>query len=217
MLRWADPPHISLASPLHLKSHLPGWLALLMSSLPQKHWPPYSVPAYFAPRESQCSTQLLDEVLLPQYSICFPRERGFTVSRKQPAAFQTPDVLLTEAGFKPEEDPLVEDDPVSVGPEVTGAGTAVSGDLAPAQLVALVARPGPGWIGLQPGSAFNAPLLPMSCLTTGAIVHASLSASLCTEPAPKHCGESRGSPVLPMSQPLMAFARTPGFHPFNYM
>ena len=101
--------------------------------------------------------------------------------------------------------------------EAIGAATEVAGEtVPPAQLVALVAKAGPDWIGLQPGNWSNAPFLPMSWLMTGAMVHACLAASLWTEPAPKHWGESNGSPVLPMSQLLIAFAKAPGSHPFSY-
>lgn len=100
--------------------------------------------------------------------------------------------------------------------EETGPAIEVAGEMVPppAQLAGFVAGPGPVWMGLQPGSAFNGAELPMSWLTTGAIVHACLASSLWTDPA-KHCGESRLSPVLPMSQPLIAWPRVPGFHPFN--
>lgn len=120
MLRCPGPPQISLASPLHLDVHLPGRLAELISWLPQKHWPPFSVPAYLAPIESQRSTQLLEVIGRPHHSGCFPRERGFKESRKQPAAFHTPDLLLTEAGSCPDEDPPVEGDPTLVYPGLEG-------------------------------------------------------------------------------------------------
>lgn len=79
------------------------------------------MPAYLAPIESQCSTQLLDEIWLPHHSGCFPSERGFNASRKQPAAFHTPDLLLTEAGNCPDEDPPLEDDSLPVGTGLEGA------------------------------------------------------------------------------------------------
>lgn len=121
MLRCPGPPQISLTSPLHLDVHLPGRLAELISSLPQKHWPPFSVPAYLAPSELQRSTQLLEVIWRPHHSGCFPSERGFSASRKQPAAFHTPDLLLTEAGSSPDVDPVFEGDPTLVYPGLEGA------------------------------------------------------------------------------------------------
>lgn len=197
MLRRAGPPQISESSPLHFAVHLPGTLALLLSWLPQKHWPPFSVPAYFAPMESQCATQLLDVIFAPHHSGCCPKERGFNASRKHPAAFHTPDLLLTDAGDCPEgslvplgagsEGAVVtgsagavvvtgsEGAVVVAGLDATGAVTDVGSATFPltAQLAGFVARPGPGWIGLQPGKAFKGFVAPISSLTLGAIVHAS--------------------------------------------
>lgn len=116
MLRWPAPPQISDASPTHFDVHLPGWLTLLRSSLPHQHSPPFSVPAYLARIESQCSTQLLDEIFCPHHSGRLPSERGFNASEKHPAAFHTPDVLLTDGGDISEEPPDGGTVSVGVGP-----------------------------------------------------------------------------------------------------
>lgn len=57
---------------------------------------------------------------------------------------------------------------------------------APAQFPGAVARPGPAWIGLQPGNCDSGPFKPISSLMLDVFLHASLAAPSCFEPAPKH-------------------------------
>ena len=190
------------------------------------------MPAYLARIELQCSTQLLVEIFCPHHSGRSPSERGFNASRKQPAAFHTPDVLLTDGGDIPEEPPDGGTLPVSAGgvgpafalvvgvPDGSDVGWVTTGTFTlvvvgvslavvevvagdgpetgfgataapPAQFAGLVARPGPAWIGLQPGSWDNGPFRPISSLTLDFFLHASLAGPSWIEPAPKQLGEFR--------------------------
>lgn len=91
--------------------------------------------------------------------------------------------------------------------------------------ICLVARSGPGWIGLHPGKEGRAPpIVPDRSLAIGSNNPTSSGNTFCArqlsaswldrkDPGPKHSGESRGAAVLPILQPFMACASFPTSHP----
>jgi len=84
-LKAAGPPHFWLLLPLQAISHLDSSSWRLVSSLPQKHSPAYSVPAMLKPRLEQKAIQPSFVIVAPLKLLQLGRERGLRASTKQPA------------------------------------------------------------------------------------------------------------------------------------
>lgn len=78
------PPHRSSASPVHSMLQALSSSCALEISVPQKHWPAYSVPATGKPLPSQKATHASLDMFGPLKLDHCGRVRGLTVSVKQP-------------------------------------------------------------------------------------------------------------------------------------